>query len=386
MEQPASQPNPYAETTRRDEAIARAALATVQEALADHNPATDETIKKLGQLALQMQQLPPFSATDMQFAVLQSVGRFFLSREGYLRFGMEAAAYTCILARRVGRKQELLNGLLMQGVIAESLQNSIEAIESFVAARDLALELVLPRAEIVAVMNGGVVLLDAGHYSEALTTFEHCLSLTESCDNVADVVGTLWSNVAQCHLLLDQFDQGLKAIVKAKAYIVEPTDAHTAGVRATLESTHIRLLIATTQGQQVKPMLQALTKYAVMSGSQRSRIELNIARGLLAAVVLKQRDVGLTLIRDAIDAASTVPLIQLDVLAAMVAVSQQSGASDDAAKYRAELEALISSRRETSRFRAELLKPGLGIGAGISTDNAYDTRLRAAHGRLLSTP
>ncbi len=386
MEQTDSQPNLYAATILRDEELARAALATVQAALDDSNPAADDTILKIGRLVTEMQQLPPFAATDIQFAVLQSVGRFFLAHEGYLRFGMEAAAYICTLARRLGRKPELLNGLLMQGVIAVSLQNSIEAIESFVAARDLALELVLPRAEIVAVMNGGVVLLDAGHYLEALTTFEHCLALTARCENVSDVVGTLWSNVAPCRLLLDRFDEGLDAIDKARTCMGEPSDAHTAGVRATLESTHIRLLIATKQGQQIRPMLQALAKYAVMSGSQRSRIELNIARGLLAAVVLRQRDVGLTLIRNAVDAAATVPQIQLDVLGAMIAVSEQSGASDEAARHRAELEALISARRETSRFRAELLKPGLGIGAGISPSTAYDTRLRAAHGRLLGTP
>lgn len=382
-QQPDSQPNLYDVTIHRDEAIARAALATVQAALADPNPAGDATILKVSRLATEMQQLPAFAATDIQFAVLQSVGRFFLVREGYLRFGMEAAAYTCILARRLGRKQELLNGLLLQGVIALNLQNSIEAIESFVAARDLALDLTLPRAEIVAVMNGGAVLLDAGHYPEALTTFEHCLVLSEHCPNVSDVIGNLWSNVAQCNLVLDRFEQGLQAVAKARTYMVEPSDAHAAGARATLESTHIRLLVATKQGQQIRSMLQALTKYAVMSGSQRSRIELNIARGLLAAVVLKQRDVGLTLIRNAIASASAVPQIQLDVLAAMVNVSEQTGASDEAAKYRSELDALISARRETSRFRAELLKPGLGIGAAASTVTAYDKRLRAAHDRLL---
>lgn len=376
-------PNPYDVTTRRDQAIAQDALAIVRDALADTNPATDDTILKVGRLAAQIQQLPMFAATDIQFAVLQSVCRFFLSREGYLRFGMEAAAYICTLARRLGRKQELLNGLLMQGVIAGHLQNSIEAIESFVAARDLALELLLPRAEVVAVMNGGVVLLDAGHYAEALRTFEHCLELTTRSTNVADVVGTLWSNIAQCHLMLDQFDKGLRAIASARSYMVEPSDAHAGGVRATLESTHIRLLVANKQGHEVRPILQALARYAVMSGSQRSRIELAVARGLLTAVVMKQRDVGLTIIRNAIGAASAVPLIQVDVLAAMVTASQQSGASDEAAKYRSELEALISARRETSRFRAELLKPGLGIGAAVSTDSAYDKRLRDAHDRLL---
>lgn len=386
MDPPDSQPNLYDVTIRRDEAIARAALATVQAALTDSYPASDDTIMKVSRLAGDMQQLPTFAATDIQFAVLQSVGRFFLAREDYLRFGMEAASYLCTLARRSGRKPELLNGLLLQGVIAGNLQNSIEAIESFVAARDLARNLVHPRAEIIAVMNGGVVLLDAGHYSEALTTFEYCLALTERCENVIDVVGTLWSNVGQCNLLLDRYDQGLQAITKARAYMVEPSDSHAAGTCATLESTHIRLLIATKQGQQIRPMLQALAKYAVMSGSQRSRIELNIARGLLAAVVLKQRDVGLTLIRNAIAAAVAVPQIQLDVLAAMVAASQHSGAPDEAAKYRSELDGLISARRETSRFRAELLKPGLGIGAVVSTDTAYDRRLRAAHDRLLGAP
>lgn len=382
MEQPKPS-DPYEQTARRDIDTAGAALATVQAALADPTPASEETILKISRLALQMQQLPPTVATDIQFAVLQAVGRYFLAREQHLQFGMEAASYISILARRLGRRQELLNGLMMQGVIAVAMQNSIEAIESFVAARDLALELMLPRAECVAVMNGGVALLDAGHYSEALKTFEHCLTLTDRCTNVNDVIGTLWSNVAQCHLVLSNYEEGLQAIARAKDFVTEPADAHVAGVRATLESTHIRLLVASKRGPEAPPLLLQLEKYVMMAGSRRARIELTIARGLVEAIVLKHRDVGLTLIRRAITAAATVPSTQLDALAAMVSASEQSGVLDDAAKYRAELQGLISTRRETSRFRAELLKPGLGIGAAITQDTAYESRLREAHDRLL---
>lgn len=376
--------DPFARTQHEQAAVAEAAVAAVRLALA--NP-KEADVFALSRIASQLQTLLPTTATETQFEALQGVGRFFLNQDRELPFAMEAAASICKLARGLGRKQQLFNGLLLQGVIAAQLTNSIEAIESFVAARDVAVELGLARGELVAVMNGAGVLLNQGHYGEALELLRAGLAIADRCDQVDDVVGTLLTNIAQCHLFLSDYEDGLHAITAAREFLLEPVDPHSAGNRATLEFTHLRLLIASKQGSAALANLDSQAKYAAMAGSVRARIDLSVARGLVEVVVGGKRDLGLSRIKAAREKAHLLPSTMPDVLNGMIAAAEESGRADEALNFRKELQSLLSSRQETSRFRAALLSnSALGIGTSEPERSAYDRRLDQARERLLRRP
>jgi len=154
-----------------------------------------------------------------------------------------------------------------------------------------------------------------------------------------------------------------------------------------LEFTQLRLLISTKQGNAALTNLESQARYAAMAGSVRARIDLSVARGLINVVVEGKRDLGLSQIKAAREKAHLVPSTMPDVLSGMIAAAEQSGRNDEAMTFKKELQSLLSSRQETSRFRAALLSnSAVGIGATEHDRSSYDRRLDQARERLLRRP
>jgi tetratricopeptide (TPR) repeat protein len=366
----------------QEEMVARIA-AVVREALAKPDKADSAALSKV---ASQLRQIPRTVATDTQFEALQGVCRFFIAADRELAFAMEAAAYLIKTARYLDRKHALLNGLLIQSIIATQLDNYIEALESCASAREVAIDLAMPRGELIAVLNGAGVMINAGSYAEALDLLRQALTICDRCtEDADDVLANLLANISQCHLFLNNFSDGLEAIRAARSLSKEPADSHAAGIRTTIEYTHLRLLVASHRAAEAKPLLEAMAKYATQAGSVRAKIDYTVARGMIE-VTEGQVDLGMSRIVVALEKAHLVPTTLADVLSAMVEAHRHVGNEVELQKRKAELAALLSGRQETSRLRAALLlgsSLGVGNSGQTSTTNDYDRRLDAAREKLL---
>ncbi len=369
-----------AEAEDRQRAVVAEIVAQVRSAISVPQHADRSFLTKV---AARLRDLPPQIDSDGQLEALQAVCRFFLGKDQDLAFAMEAAAGVTRLARTTGRKPELLNGLLMQAVVASQLDNHIEALESCASAREIAIEIGSPLGELKAVINAAAFLLNVGQYQYALDLLRNGLTIVDRCPEAEDILWIVLGNIAQCYLFLGEYEEALQTVGAARGMAKEPADAHAAGNRAILEYTHLRTLVALKRGTEARPVLDAMGRYVEKAGTVRARIDYACARGMLE-VVEGQRDLGLSRIVAAREKAKLVTSTLPDVLSAMVAAQDAVGHADGAARTRDELNQLLATRQETSRLRAALMfMPAVGVAGRSERTGEYDRRLDAARERLL---
>lgn len=369
-----------AEAEERHRVSVEELLAAVRAAVADPRGANHGFLTKV---AARLRDTPATIATEGQLEALQAICRFFLSKDEDLPFAMEAAAGVTRVARATGHRPELLNGLLMQAVVASQLDNHIEALESCASAREVAIEIGSALGELKAVINAAAFLLNVGHYQYALDLLRNGLTIVDRCPEAEGILWIVLGNIAQCYLFLGDYEEALQAIGAARAVAIEPTDVHGAGNRAILEYTHLRTLVALKRGNEARPILENMSAFTAQSGTVRARIDYACARGMLE-VVEGKRDLGLSRIVTAREKAKLVASTLPDVLTAMAAVQEAAGDRDAATKARAELKQLLAARQETSRLRAALLLgPSVGTAGQTERSSEYDRRLDAARERLL---
>jgi tetratricopeptide (TPR) repeat protein len=368
------------EADERQLAVVREIAASVRAAVRNPQQADRDLLTKV---AGRLRDIPVTVGTDSQLEALQAICRFFLSKDQDLPFAMEAAAGLVRLARAAGRKPELFNGLLMQAVIASQLDNHIEALETCALAREVAVQLGSPMAELKAVVNAAAFLLNVGQFEDALTLLRNALTIADRTNEAEDFVWMILGNIAQCYLFLREFEDALRTVTAAKAMAGEPANAHAAGNRAIVEYTHLRALVAMKRGNEARPVLEAISKYAEQAGTVRARIDYACARGMVE-VVEGQRDLGLSRIVAALEKSKHVTSTLPDVLAAMALGQEAAGFPEAAERCREELRQLLATRQETSRLRAALmLGPSVGVSGQTERSTEYDRRLDAARERLL---
>jgi hypothetical protein len=235
------------------------------------------------------------------------------------------------------------------------------------------------------VVNGAATYVNVGHYGEALELLRTALTICDLCspEDAARSEWVILTNIATCYLFTDQFEDALKTAVAARAIAPEPTDSHAAGNLAILSSTHIRTLMALGRGQEGRALLEPMSKYVVMAGTLRARIDYSTAVGLVE-IAEGHLDRGRSRIHTAREKANLVRSTLQDVLSAQVAMHRVLGEGDEAQRIQVELDTVLKSRQETARLRAALV---LGSVVGVAGQTArvteYDRRLEAARDRLL---
>lgn len=238
-------------------------------------------------------------------------------------------------------------------------------------------------AELKAVVNAAAFLLNVGQFEDALTLLRNALTIADRTNEAEDFVWMILGNIAQCYLFLREFEDALRTVTAAKAMAGEPANAHAAGNRAIVEYTHLRALVAMKRGNEARPVLEAIAKYAEQAGTVRARIDYACARGMVE-VVEGQRDLGLSRIVAALEKSKHVTSTLPDVLAAMALGQEAAGFPEAAERCREELRQLLATRQETSRLRAALmLGPSVGVSGQTERSTEYDRRLDAARERLL---
>ncbi len=359
----------------------RQIVAAVRTALFDREKAD---LALLTKAASCLRQIPVGIETDSQFEALQGICRFFLAQDKDLAFAMEAGAYLVRLARELDRKPELLNGLFMQAFIATQLDNQIEAVEACALAREVAIAIGSVVGELKAVVNGAAMYINVGHYREALELLRTALTIGDLCneEDAAKFEWAILANIATCYLFLDQYEDGLKTAIAARALAPEPTDQHTAGNRAILEYTQIRTLMALGRGAEGRALLDPMARFVKMAGSVRARIDYSTAVGLVE-IAEGHLDRGRSRIHAAREKANLVSSTLPDVLSAQAAMHRILGEEDEAGKVQNELNAILKVRQETARLRAALVLGPVGVAGQTTRVTEYDRRLDAARERLL---
>lgn len=166
------------------------------------------------------------------------------------------------------------------GVVLADTGDIAAALPHYCRAFDLAVHLKDPRAEASALINLGIALNYGGLYREAIPCFQRAGQIAATNEDVDVLRGPALTNLAQSHLYLGEFENGLRVIEQSLVQSQDPEDAVAASSYAIREFTFIQLALELGKLEEARAHAALCSKHALASGMARAKIlaEISLAQ------------------------------------------------------------------------------------------------------------
>ncbi|MBL8512869.1 MAG: HD domain-containing protein [Betaproteobacteria bacterium] len=267
----------------------------------------------------------------LQLKLLLDAVRFFYVSGQPIR-GLPIAVAARKLALEIAAADDLLDALLLIGVCAADTGSLPTAMEAYADALLLAQNRSDQVREGKIWLNLGVALVYSGLYREALSCYERAQALAQTHPELSALLSVVLTNIALCHLNLDEISLGLRAIAAAVDTAPPVSNAHTALNRVLLENYFTRLLLETNDIPGAKVHSQLARQYASMSKTPRADISASVAEGL-SDVFSGQTDIGISRLIGTLERARTLKVASREVLVALTKAFEHIGQPDRALVY-----------------------------------------------------
>jgi putative two-component system response regulator len=262
--------------------------------------------------------------------MLDSVRFFYVSGQAFR--GIPIARKARSYGLETGNTAATIDSLLLLGVCAADSGGLPTAMEAYADALTLAKGCKDLAREGKIWLNLGSAMIYSGLYNEALNCFEMALVKIGEVPALSSLLAGIHTNIAACHLNLDQIRQGLLAIDTAIQLSQEPIDAHSILNRVLAENFYTRLLLEVNNFEDAKLHAKAARHYASQSKSPRADISASVAEGL-AEVYSGQADIGISRLTGTLERAQTLKVATREVLMALVKAFEFVGQHDRALIY-----------------------------------------------------
>ena len=273
---------------------------------------------------------------------------------------------------------------LLIGVCSADTGDLATAMEAYASALTLAAGTGDAGRQRKILHNLGSALAYAGMFREALASLYAALVESEHDPSLASFRSAIYTNIATCHLNLDEIGPGLDAIQKSISLAQEPDDVNKALNRVLAEGCYTRLLLEVSNFDAAREHAKLARKYASQSKSPRADIFAGVAEGL-AEVFSGQADVGITRLVNTLDRARTHKITTRDVLIALVKAFEFIGKPDQALVYLRQLLDYQSTTQKQNvlkhvKLHLEQLHPALEDEANVI--RRLTTRQEVLEGRV----
>lgn len=225
-----------------------------------------------------------------------------------------------------------LDALIALGICSADSGGLPDAMEAYADALSLAQGISDRVSEGKVWLNLGAALIYSGLYREALACFEKADAFAAVEDGLAQNRPSIFSNIALCHLNLDEIRHGLVAIEKAVALSPPPKSALALLSRVLVESHYTRLLIEMNDFKGAAEHAKLARHFAAESKSPRAEVSAAVAESL-TEVFSGQTDVGITRLVNTLDRARALKINNREVLVALVKAFEFVGKPDQALVY-----------------------------------------------------
>lgn len=236
------------------------------------------------------------------------------------------------LGLETSQPKATLDALIALGICSADSGGLPDAMEAYADALSLAQGLSDPVGQGKVWINLGAALIYSGLYREALACFEKADAFCAVEADLAHTRPAIFSNIALCHLNLDEMRHGLIAIERAVELSPASNDALTLLNRVLVENHYTRLLLEVNNFDGAKEHAKLGRQFANESKSPRADIFAAVAEGL-AEVFSGQTDVGITRLVNTLDRAKTLKINIREVLVALVKAFEFVGKPDQALIY-----------------------------------------------------
>ena len=225
-----------------------------------------------------------------------------------------------------------LDALIALGICSADSGGLPDAMEAYADALSLAQGLSDPIGQGKVWQNLGAALILSGLYREALGCFEKADVFASVEGGLAHSRPGIFSNIALCHLNLDEIRHGLIAIERAVELSPAPKDTLALLNRVLVENHYTRLLLEMDDFDGAMEHAKLGRHFANESQSPRADIFAAVAEGL-AELFSGQTDVGITRLVNTLDRARTRKMNIREVLVALVKAFEFIGKPDQALIY-----------------------------------------------------
>ncbi len=256
----------------------------------------------------------------------------FLYVSGHAFNAIPIAQKARALGLETSHSKSTLDALIALGICSADSGGLPNAMEAYADALSLAQGLSDATGEGKVWVNLGAALIYSGLYREALACFEKADMLAGANGGLPHARAAIFSNIALCHLNLDEIRQGLIAIERAAVLSPDPKDPIAFLNRALIEYHYTGLLIEAHNFEGAKEHAKLGRQFAAESKSPRADIFASVAEGM-TEVFSGQADVGITRLTKTLERAKSLKITTREVLVALVKAFEFVGNSDKALKY-----------------------------------------------------
>ena len=249
------------------------------------------------------------------------------------------------LGLETSQPKATLDALIALGICSADSGGLPDAMEAYADALSLAKGLSDPVAQGKLWLNLGVALMYSGLYREALACYEKADTFASLEAGLVSIRPGIFSNIALCHLNLDEIRQGLTAIERAVELSPSPSGTHALLNRTLAENFYTRLLLEANNFEGAKERARLGRQFADESKSPRADIFAAVAEGL-AEVFSGQADIGVTRLVSTLDRATSLQITTREVLVALVKAFEFIGKPDQALIY---LRQLLDNQSATQK-------------------------------------
>ena len=309
-----------------DKIVFNQASSVISGALTDGTCADPRLMEAL---ALQLSSIRVNVPTQLKL-MLDAVRYFYVSGQAFRAIPIAQKARA--LGLESSEPQATLDALIALGICSADSGGLPDAMEAYADALSLAQGLSDSVREGKVWLNLGVALMYGGLYREALGCFEKADAIAAVERDFAFLRPAIFSNIALCHLNLEEIRPGLIAIEKAVDLLREPKDPHAMLNRAIAENHYTRLLLEVNNFDGAKEHARHARQYAAASKSPRADISAAVAEGL-ADVYSGQTDLGITRLVGTFERAKSLKITTREVLIALVKAFEFVGNPDKALFY-----------------------------------------------------
>ena len=236
------------------------------------------------------------------------------------------------LGLETSQSEATLDALIALGICSADSGGLPDAMEAYADALSLAQGLSNPVGQVKVWVNLGAALIYSGLYREALACFEKADSLASSEITLASARPAIFSNIALCHLNLDEISHGLTAVQRAVDLSPVSSDSLSLLNRTLVENHYTRLLLEINNFVGAKEHAKLGRQFAAESKSPRADIFAAVAEGL-TEVFSGQADVGITRLTKTLDRARALQITTREVLVALVKAFEFVGNPDKALHF-----------------------------------------------------
>jgi putative two-component system response regulator len=251
--------------------------------------------------------------------------------------GLAPAQRAVDLLRRLGSRRLLREALTVHGALLADTGNLPVAIETYVEALEIAIELEDALAQAKLWTNLGAALTSAAQYPDAIACLERVAAVTEGHDECPLLLrGAALTNIALARLHLEDYADGLHAAKTGIELQDNPVTAPDCLARTISECNYARLLLEVDAVETARQHCEIAKHFARESGLERAELEAGMVEGL-CEVYSGAVDIGLSRLDKWLQKARVLKRLLADALIAVVKANEVADRHDVALGYLREL-------------------------------------------------